>query len=48
MAGNEIQLGRKRQEVDRDLVQKVQMKVSGYYSYKMDSYIQGEKHFNCG
>lgn len=24
------------------------MKVSGYYSYKMDSYIQGEKHFNCG
>lgn len=28
MAGKEIQLGRKRQEVDRDLVQKVQMKVS--------------------
>ena len=28
MAGNEIQLGRKMQEVDRDLVQKVQMKVS--------------------
>ena len=28
MAGNEIQLGRKMQEADRDLVQKVQMKVS--------------------